>query len=164
MQIYYILSHIWGCVTIDRVWSWVLDIFTPLVHTTREIYIIITLLLISTLHKSPGHAKSSQSSLVISWQRIYDFLTVTTERIKSSLRSRTSKLTTANHKFITLILQSSVNCQLQDSPSNSLLLLPTTSLPFLLSYLRLPILNWLSVVIHSVGLGSSLHSFGADPT
>jgi hypothetical protein len=40
-------------------------------------------------HKSPGHVKSSQSSLVLSWQRIYNSLTVTTAHIKSSFRRLT---------------------------------------------------------------------------
>jgi hypothetical protein len=41
------------------------------------IIIIMTLSLIYTLYKSAGHAESSQSSLVVAWQRIYHSLTVT---------------------------------------------------------------------------------------
>jgi hypothetical protein len=44
----------------------------------------MALSLICLLHKSPGHAKSSQSSLAASWQRIYNGLTVITAHIKSS--------------------------------------------------------------------------------
>jgi predicted CDP-diglyceride synthetase/phosphatidate cytidylyltransferase len=40
--------------------------------------------LIYPLHKSLGHAKSSQSSFIISWQWICNTLTVTTAHIKSS--------------------------------------------------------------------------------
>jgi hypothetical protein len=40
-------------------------------------------------HKSLGHAKSSQSSLVVSWQRIYNSLTVTTAHTTSSLHMLT---------------------------------------------------------------------------
>jgi hypothetical protein len=42
---------------------------------------IIALQLIYPLHQSLRHAKSSQSSLVVSWQRIYNTLTVTTAHI-----------------------------------------------------------------------------------
>jgi hypothetical protein len=45
--------------------------------------------LIYRLHKSLGHTKSSQSSLVASWQRIYNSLTVTAAYIKSSLHRLT---------------------------------------------------------------------------
>jgi hypothetical protein len=40
--------------------------------------------LICPLHKSLGHAKSSQSSQIVSWQWICNSLTVTTAHIKSS--------------------------------------------------------------------------------
>jgi hypothetical protein len=46
--------------------------------------------LIYPLHKSLGHTKSSQSSLVVSWQRIYNSLIVTKAHIKSSFRRLTS--------------------------------------------------------------------------
>jgi hypothetical protein len=41
------------------------------------------------LHKSLGHAKSFQSSVAVSWQRIYNSLSVTTTHIKSSFRKLT---------------------------------------------------------------------------
>jgi hypothetical protein len=40
-------------------------------------------LLFYPLHQSLGHTKSSQSSLVVSWQRIYNSLAVLTAHIKS---------------------------------------------------------------------------------
>jgi hypothetical protein len=46
----------------------------------------MALSLIYLLHESLGHAKSPQSSLVVSLQRIYNSLTVTTAHIKSSFR------------------------------------------------------------------------------
>jgi hypothetical protein len=50
---------------------------------------IIALSLIYPLHKSLGHAKSSQSSLVVFWQQICNSLTVTTAHIKSSFQRPT---------------------------------------------------------------------------
>jgi hypothetical protein len=47
---------------------------------------ILALSLIYPLHTPLGHAKSSQSSLVVSLQRIYNNATVTTAHIKSSFR------------------------------------------------------------------------------
>jgi hypothetical protein len=49
--------------------------------------------LISTIYKSPGHAKLFQSSVVVTWQRIYNSLTVATAHIKSSFHSCTSMST-----------------------------------------------------------------------
>jgi hypothetical protein len=46
--------------------------------------------LIYPLHKSLGHAESSQSSLVISWQRIYSSCIVTSTHIKASFCRLTS--------------------------------------------------------------------------
>jgi hypothetical protein len=40
---------------------------------------------IADFQKSLGHARSSHSSLVVSWQRVYNSLTVTTAHDKSSL-------------------------------------------------------------------------------
>jgi hypothetical protein len=54
---------------------------------------IIMLLLIYLLHKSLGYTKSSQSSLVISWQRIYNSLTVTTAHARSSFHMLSLLLT-----------------------------------------------------------------------
>jgi hypothetical protein len=45
--------------------------------------------LICPLHESLGHTKSCQSSLVVSWQRICNSLTVTTAHTKSSLHKLT---------------------------------------------------------------------------
>jgi hypothetical protein len=48
---------------------------------------VIALSLIYPLHMSLGHAKSSRYSLVVSWQRMHNNLTVTTAHIKSLLYS-----------------------------------------------------------------------------
>jgi hypothetical protein len=64
---------------------------------------IIALALIYPLHKSPGHAKSSQSSLVVSWQRIYSSLTVTTAHIKSCFRRLTPLYSFNSHSRSRLI-------------------------------------------------------------
>jgi hypothetical protein len=55
--------------------DWILHILTTLTHDS-ELHVITALPLISTLYKTLRHAKSSQSSLVISRQRIYNSLTV----------------------------------------------------------------------------------------
>jgi hypothetical protein len=49
----------------------------------------MTLSPIYPLHRLLGNAKSSQSSFVVSWQRIYNSLIVTTTHIKSSFRRLT---------------------------------------------------------------------------
>jgi hypothetical protein len=57
--------------------DWIIEFFNhlyPLLGTRSN----IALSLIYTLYKSLGHAKCSQTSLVVSWQRIYNSLTVTT--------------------------------------------------------------------------------------
>jgi hypothetical protein len=62
-----------------------LDDWIYFTHTLSSyLQVSIRLSTISILYKSLGHAKSSQSSLVISWQRIYNSLTVTTAHIKPS--------------------------------------------------------------------------------
>jgi hypothetical protein len=63
---------------------WFINLYTHLVT------IIITILLISTLHVSLGQAKCSQSSLVVTWQRIYNSVTEITTHIKSSNHRLTS--------------------------------------------------------------------------
>jgi hypothetical protein len=63
-------------VTYRQVLDWISDLLTAYTHHS-ELHVITALVLISTLYKSLGHAKSSQSSLVVSWQRIYISLTVT---------------------------------------------------------------------------------------
>jgi hypothetical protein len=100
-------------------------LYTQLATTSNP-----ALSLIYTLYKSLGHAKSSQSSLVVSWQRIYNSLTVTAAYIKSSLHSLIP--------FLPFLLNYSANCQpwrlnsishLSLSLSLSLMLRPTVSRP-----------------------------------
>jgi hypothetical protein len=63
--------------------DWKLDLLTTYTHNS-ELHVITALSLISTLYiKSLAHAKSSQSSLVVSWQRISNSHTVTTAYVKS---------------------------------------------------------------------------------
>jgi hypothetical protein len=73
---------------------------------------IIALSLIYPLHQSVGHAKSSQSSLVVSWQQICNSLTVTTAHIKSYFR-----MLTPLYSFAILLFSFSFfrNCQLRNS-------------------------------------------------
>jgi hypothetical protein len=79
--------------------------------------------LIYPLHKSLGHAESSQSSLVVSWQRIYNSLTVTTTYIKFPLRRLTPLYSFNSHS------SDSYNCQLQSQSQSHI----ETSL-FVVSY------------------------------
>jgi hypothetical protein len=83
-----VLSRFWCCVTIDGVYSLDDWIYCTCTHHT-ELHLIIMLSLIYTLYKLQGHAKSSQSSLVVSCKRMYDSLTVNAAHIKSSFHSRT---------------------------------------------------------------------------
>jgi hypothetical protein len=80
--------------------------------------------LLYSLHKSLGDAKSSQSSLVVSWQRIYNSLTVTTAHIKSSFHRLTSNWQLNWINSSEPPLQSST-----ELVESSLLLRPTVSRP-----------------------------------
>jgi hypothetical protein len=67
-----------------RPWSLVFLVYTH--HS--ELQVITALSLIYTLYGSPLHTQSgSQSSLVVSWQRIYNSLIVTAAHMKSSFHS-----------------------------------------------------------------------------
>jgi hypothetical protein len=68
--------------------------------------------LIYPRHNSPGHAKSSQSSLVVYWQRIYNTLTVTTAHIKSSFRRLTPLYFVIHFQFSFSFFH---NCRLRNS-------------------------------------------------
>jgi hypothetical protein len=59
--------------------------------------------LIYTLYKSLGHAKSSQSSLVVSWQQIYNSLSL----------QHTRKSFHRIIRFLPFLLNYSANCQLR---------------------------------------------------
>jgi hypothetical protein len=65
---------------------------------------IIAPSLIYPLHQSLGHAKSSQSSLVVSWQRIYKSLTVTTKHIKFLFSQANSVLLLCILSILILVL------------------------------------------------------------
>jgi hypothetical protein len=72
-----VMSRLGICSCImDGFWIGLLDLLTPYTHHS-ELQAITALSLIYTLHSSPLHThKDSQSSLVVSWQRIYNSLTV----------------------------------------------------------------------------------------
>jgi hypothetical protein len=57
--------------------DWILGLLPTFTHHT-ELHVITALSLISTFYISLAHTKPSQSSLVVSWQRTYNSLTVTT--------------------------------------------------------------------------------------
>jgi hypothetical protein len=67
------------------------------------------------LHQSLGNAKSSQSSLVVSWQRIYNSLTVTTVHIKSSFRRLTPLYSVVLLCTLKFSFSFFYNCQLRNS-------------------------------------------------
>jgi hypothetical protein len=67
-----ILSCVGGVRDYRQVLDWMIG-FTDTLCTPNN----MVLLLIYTLYKSLGHTKTSRSSLVVSWQWIYNSLTVT---------------------------------------------------------------------------------------
>jgi hypothetical protein len=72
-----------GVWILDGVWIGWLDLLPPFVTTINK-----AISLIYTLYSPPLHTyEDSQSSLVVSWQRIYNSLTVSTAHSKSSLHS-----------------------------------------------------------------------------
>jgi hypothetical protein len=74
-----ILSRVYGSVTNNNgFWIGWLDLLTPSVTVP-----------LNHNHQLPGHAKSSQSWLIVFWQWIYNSCTVTTAHIKSSFRRLT---------------------------------------------------------------------------
>jgi hypothetical protein len=78
-----ILSRVYSCVTNNSgIWIGSLDLLTSL----QSLVITINYNGIANLFASQtlGHARSSQSSVVISWQWIYNSLTVSTAHVKSS--------------------------------------------------------------------------------
>jgi hypothetical protein len=86
---WWIMSRVEGCVRDlqDGFWIGWLDLLAPYTQYS-ELHTIIALSLIYTFYSSPLHTHyGSRSSLVVSCQRIYDSLTVTTAHMKSSLHS-----------------------------------------------------------------------------
>jgi hypothetical protein len=71
------ITCLWSSFRLDLLTLYLQSLLTAINYSDISIY---------PLHKSLGHAKSSQSSLVVSWQRIYSSLTVTTAHIKSFRR------------------------------------------------------------------------------
>jgi hypothetical protein len=71
---------------LDGVWIGWLDLLTH--HS--ELHVITALSFIYTRYKSLGYFKSSQSSLVVSWQRIYNSRTVTAAHYDEVLFAQTN--------------------------------------------------------------------------
>jgi hypothetical protein len=80
--------HFLGGCDYKRDMDWILDLLTAYTHHL-DLQVITVAPLISTIYSLLGHIESSQSSLVVSWQQIYNSLTVTTAHIKSSFHSPT---------------------------------------------------------------------------
>jgi hypothetical protein len=110
---------------IDWVWIRWLDLLT-LYTLSSSLQVITALSLIYTLYTSLEHTKSSQSSLVISWHWMCNSLTVSAAHYEIFFAQHNSFLA-----FILPTANSGIS-----SSSNSLLQLPTISLPSFLSYLH----------------------------
>jgi hypothetical protein len=126
-----------------------------------ELQIITALSLMYTIYRSLEYAKSSQSSLAVSWQRIYNSLTVAAAHINSSLHSLTLLFTT---ELPALNLLSRFLNHLPTANSGTLN-------PSLCCNCQLSRCHLFSINLHcrfsaklSLGLGSSLCSLGANPT
>jgi hypothetical protein len=80
--------------------------------------------LIYTLYKSLGHAKSSQYSLIVSWQRIYNSLTVTAAHYEVFLAQPNSFLAICSQLFCQLPTLETLSilccsCQLRNSTDSN---------------------------------------------
>jgi hypothetical protein len=113
------LSHVYGFIINNN--GFRITLINIPFYNHSQSQSIIALSLIYRLHKLLGHAKPSQSSLVVSWEGIYNSLTVTSPHIKSSFSHANPSL----HR-LTFNWQLNYECT---GNSLSLILLPTVSRP-----------------------------------
>jgi hypothetical protein len=92
-----------------------LELLTPCTHDT-ELQVITALSLISTIYSSPQRPLSpfqlAVSSLVLSWQRIYNNLTITRAHMKSSVHGLIPFFSIIFDCHLKILPQLSANCSL----------------------------------------------------
>jgi hypothetical protein len=98
-----ILSRVYGSVT-NNVFGLDGSHIDAFCYSLSYLQSVIALPLIYSLHKSLGNVKSSQSSLVVSWQRIYNSLPVTAAYIKSPFYKLTPLYSFSSHSSGSIVL------------------------------------------------------------
>jgi hypothetical protein len=115
----HIMPRMFNMVAIRRALDWTIsfihNLYIPLIATSNT-----ALLLIYTLYESLGHANFSHSSLVLSWQRIHNYLTVTAAYYKVFFAQCNSFLAISSQLFCRLPTPETLsflcgNCQLRNS-------------------------------------------------
>jgi hypothetical protein len=111
LKIFYGNTTILGCVTIRQGFGLDNGIYWHLMHSLLTTS-ITALSLIYTLYKSLGDLKFSQSSLVVSWQRMYNSLTVTAEHYEVFFAQPISFLAISSELFWKLSTPETLNSRL----------------------------------------------------